>query len=68
MYATLKLVWPRLHPGGVLMMDDVDSNDAFLEFADSLRLTPVIIPKPTREGVYSWNKVYYVGLLLKPGP
>ena len=66
MQTTLNLIWPHLKPGGILMMDDVDSNDAFFDFADSVGQTSLIIPKPTRQGVYRWDKVYYVGLLRKP--
>jgi hypothetical protein len=63
---TMDLVWPHLRPGALLMMDDVHSNDAFLEFADIVGVPPVIVAKPTRRGVYQWDYVYYVGMLRKP--
>ncbi|MGQ0549365.1 MAG: class I SAM-dependent methyltransferase [Armatimonadota bacterium] len=60
-----RLLWPHMRPGGVLMVDDVQEHDAFLDFADAQGLAALIIPKPTRRGVYRWDKVYYVGLLHK---
>ncbi|MFC1853992.1 class I SAM-dependent methyltransferase [candidate division CSSED10-310 bacterium] len=66
MLSTLELVWKHLRAGAILMMDDVNSNDAFLEFSQSVQQQPFIIPKPTKKDVYQWTKVYYVGLLQKP--
>lgn len=66
MLHTLKRAWPYLRPGAWLMMDDIHSNDAFLDFAETVSLPPVILAKPTRQGVYRWEKNYYVGLLRKP--
>jgi predicted O-methyltransferase YrrM len=63
---TWELAWSYLQPGGVLVADDIDSNDAFLDFAEQLDLVPLIVPKPRRQGVYRWSKIYYVGLLRKP--
>jgi len=59
-----RLVWPHLSPGAVLMVDGVSHNDAILDFADSVKLPPVIIPKPARRSVYP-DQVFYLGLLRK---
>lgn len=61
-----RLAWPHMRRGAVLMVDDVQEHDAFLDFADAKGLAPTIVAKPTRRGVYHWDKVYYVGLLRKP--
>ncbi len=66
MLHTWRLAWPHLRRGGVLVVDDVQAHDAFLDFAHAEGLAPLIVPKPTRRGVYRWDKVYYVGLLRKP--
>ncbi|MBI3912038.1 MAG: class I SAM-dependent methyltransferase [Armatimonadetes bacterium] len=66
MLHTWRLVWPHLRPGAVLVLDDVQAHDAFLDFVGALGLTPLIIPKPARQGVYRWDDVYYVGLVRKP--
>lgn len=63
---TLDRVWPHLRPGAVLIFDDAESNDAFVEFAEGLGLKPRFVTKPTRRSVYRWSKKYYVGLLRKP--
>lgn len=59
-------VWSHLAPGGVLVLDDAHSNDAFLELSDELGLEPWVIAKPTGQGVYRSQKPYYVGILRKP--
>lgn len=59
-------IWPRLAPGGVLVLDDAHSNDAFLEFTESLELEPLLLLKPRNTGVYRWDRDYPVGLLRKP--
>jgi predicted O-methyltransferase YrrM len=43
MISEYTIVWPFLMEGGLLISDDVRSNDAFLDFADSVRQTPVVI-------------------------
>lgn len=64
---TFRLVWPRIRPGGVMAVDDVNSNDAFLEFVDSVGVEPLITHKPIeREMFGEGGKKYYVGCLLKP--
>ncbi len=66
MLRTWRLAWPHMRRGAVLMVDDVQEHDAFLDFADANGLAPTIVGKPTRRGVYRWDKIYYVGLLQKP--
>jgi len=39
------LAWPHIKNGGFLISDDVSLNGAFLEFADKVRRTPIIILK-----------------------
>jgi predicted O-methyltransferase YrrM len=67
MVRAARLVWGHLRPGGMLVLDDVNAHDAFLDFADAHGMAPLIIAKPTRRGVYHWDQVYCVGLLRKPG-
>lgn len=64
---TFRLVWPRIRPGGVMAVDDVNSNDAFLEFVESVGVEPLITHKPTEGGIFgTGGKKYYVGCLKKP--
>lgn len=63
---TLSLAWSHLRPGAVLMMDDIHSNDAFIEFVDGLGLKAWILAKPAEQGVYQGAKTYYVGVVRKP--
>ncbi len=65
MLRTWRLVWPHLRPGAVLVLDDIHTHDAFLDFADMQGLAPLIIPKPARRGIYQWDQIYYAGLLRK---
>jgi predicted O-methyltransferase YrrM len=37
--------WPALRPGGVLVSDDVNSNDAFFEFAAAQRREPLLLAR-----------------------
>lgn len=46
MITTFRLVWPKLSSGGLLISDDLD-NDAFLDFAESEGVLPIIVIKPT---------------------
>jgi len=70
---TWELVWPHLRPGAVFIQNVVHANDAYLEFAETHRLTPMIIPQPKRQGAYQrekqrGEKSYYMGLFRKPSP
>jgi predicted O-methyltransferase YrrM len=50
-------LWPALRVGGILVSDDIQDNFAFADFAESLKLIPVIIRDPKEEK--------YAGLLRK---
>lgn len=39
MLGEFKLAWPRIRPGGLLLADNVDQNDAFLKFTESTQST-----------------------------
>lgn len=45
MIRTYRMQWPGLSTGGVLVSDDLN-NDAFLDFADSQSVTPIVTIKP----------------------
>ncbi len=63
---TWDLVWPHLREGAVLMLDDVNDNDAFVDFSDSRRLHGAVLTKPVSGGVYHSERTHFVGLLVKP--
>jgi len=71
MLHTWDLVWPHLSPGAVLTINGVHANDAYLEFCNARRLTPMIVPQPKRRGVHQrehmpGERIFYMGLLRKP--
>jgi hypothetical protein len=37
MMMEFKLIWPRLRPGGILIADDIEGNDAFERFTTSVQ-------------------------------
>ena len=37
------VVWPYLRQGGLLLSDDVIENDAFIDFADKVKIRPVVV-------------------------
>ena len=43
MMSEYNIVWPYLRAGGLLLSDDATSNDAFLDFADSVKQKPIIL-------------------------
>lgn len=45
MKRTYQLLWPRLSAHGILVSDDLN-NDAFLEFAESHGVAPLVVIKP----------------------
>lgn len=47
----LTLLWPRLNPGGVLIMDDIDANRAYGEFARQERTVTMAVPTPHARGL-----------------
>jgi|WetSurMetagenome_2_1015567.scaffolds.fasta_scaffold93184_2 predicted O-methyltransferase YrrM len=57
MITTFRLVWSRMSSHGVMISDDLD-NDAFLDFAESEGLQPIIVIKPTDK--------QRVGILIHP--
>ena len=38
-------VWPYLNEGGLLISDDVIENDAFIDFADKVKLHPIVVDR-----------------------
>ena len=46
-----RTVWPYLRPGGLLISDDIN-NSAFLEFADSVSETPVLVSGGSRDAPF----------------
>jgi predicted O-methyltransferase YrrM len=62
---SLGLLWAHLRPGGVLIVDDVDANDGFLDFADEVGKVGVVIDKPVGTSLYDRHGAR-VGLMRKP--
>ncbi len=54
------LIWESLRPGGLLISDDVEDNLAFLDFAEEVQETPLIVHTPSRDRLS--------GILRKTGP
>jgi len=52
------LAWNYLPSGGVLLSDDVNNSNAFIEFTERQKVQPITITQP--------NKNLLVGLLIKP--
>lgn len=48
MWYEFETVWPHLRSGGLLISDDVNSNEAFSEFADEVNRTPIAIDFSTK--------------------
>lgn len=64
---TWRRVWKHLSPGGLLMADDVEAHDAFLDFSERIGAPPIIVHKPRDVGPYPGGKRRYAGLIRK-GP
>jgi predicted O-methyltransferase YrrM len=47
----MRAVWPSLRPGGFLVADDVDHNDAVLTFAAETGVDPVLVREPVKHNV-----------------
>lgn len=58
-------LWRHLRRGGVLVVDDVDGHDGFLDFADAVGQRPTVIPKPWGTPLYG-RPGAFVGLVRKP--
>jgi hypothetical protein len=56
----LESAWPRLKPGGVIVVDDADWNVAFEEFVASRDCDYVVADQIDKRGVF--------GVIRKPGP
>lgn len=52
MSRSLDVTWHSLAPGGVIVVDDVEVHDAFLDFVDRLDGRWAIVPKPVRPPLY----------------
>lgn len=68
---TWERIWACLRPGGVLLLNMVQANDALIEFAEAHRITPIVLPQPKRAGAYPRERkpdeqVSYLGALRKP--
>ena len=50
------IAWPYINKGGFLTSDDVGLNDAFLDFANKVKRTPIIISKGNNLGHYGLIK------------
>jgi len=57
--AEYSAVWPCLQANGVLLSDDLD-NDAFIEFAETQGVCPIVIAQPTRRffGILAMPKAF----------
>jgi predicted O-methyltransferase YrrM len=60
MMRTWRTAWAALRPGGVLMIDDINSNDAYATFVRSLGQKPLVFSK--KRGDVRW----FIGLVRKP--
>jgi len=45
MQKEFRIAWPYVKNGGFLLSDDVSQHDAFIEFADEVKMEPLIIKK-----------------------
>jgi predicted O-methyltransferase YrrM len=63
MSRSLDVMWDSLAPGGVIVVDDVEVHDAFLDFVDRIRGRSAIVSKPVRPPLY--QRPGLVGLVRK---
>ena len=60
MMRTWRRAWAALRPGGVMMIDDINSNDAYSTFVRALGQQPRVFSK--QRGTVKW----FIGLVKKP--
>jgi peptidoglycan/xylan/chitin deacetylase (PgdA/CDA1 family)/predicted O-methyltransferase YrrM len=65
MMRSWSLLWEALRPGGVLVADDVEAHDAFLDLTSERSLSGAVVRKP-RTGIYAGPDEHYVGIVAKP--
>ena len=46
------IAWPHIKKGGFLLSDDVHKHDAFLDFSDEVKKTPLVISKTSYGGCF----------------
>lgn len=63
MSRSLDLLWRSLARGGLIVVDDVEVHDAFLDFVDRIGGRTAIVPKPVRPPLY--QRPGLVGLVRK---
>jgi len=61
MLRTWELLWRWLRTGGVLVCDDVQTNDAYLTFAERHGVPPLVTAKPSDTEIYRWSDEFLVG-------
>jgi hypothetical protein len=63
----LKLAWSALRPGGAVLVDDVDTNNGFHRFCETVRPRAwVCEAEPVRPDERRANRKGYFGVILKP--
>jgi predicted O-methyltransferase YrrM len=66
MSTSLDVIWRSIAPGGVIVVDDIEVHDAFLDFLDRVDGSWAIVPKPVRPPLY--QRPGLVGLVRKAAP
>jgi hypothetical protein len=64
----LKLAWAALRPGGAVVVDDVDTNNGFHQFCETVRHEQAWVgeAEPARPDERRANRKGYFGVILKP--
>jgi hypothetical protein len=65
----LKLAWSALRPGGAVLVDDVDTNNGFHRFCETVRHDRAWVceAEPVRPDDRRTNRKGFFGVILKPG-